>query len=136
MPRKRKSRRGEIRAKQPQLVVTILFSLATELPSHGRGRFNPYSAHQKIPSNSDSFLPDEKSTLTVGDRTGSGDGHPMSTAGQLGAQAIGVGAAVVWSAIGTYLVVKFLEASVGARVSLEEKRNGVERAGLSSKGLR
>ena len=48
----------------------------------------------------------------------------MSTAGQLGAQGIGIGAAVVWSAIGTYLVVKFLEASVGARVSLEEERNG------------
>ena len=60
----------------------------------------------------------------------------MSTAGQLGAQAIGVGAAVVWSAIGTYLIVKFLEASVGARVSLEEERNGVELAALSSNGLR
>jgi ammonium transporter, Amt family len=67
---------------------------------------------------------------------GSGYGHPMSTAGQLVAQAIGVGAAVVWSAIGTYLIVKFLEASVGARVSLEEERNGVELAALSSNGLR
>lgn len=60
----------------------------------------------------------------------------MSTAGQLGAQAIGVGAAVVWSAIGTYLIVKFLEASVGARVSLEEERNGIELAALSSNGRR
>jgi Amt family ammonium transporter len=57
---------------------------------------------------------------------GSGYGHPMSAAGQLGAQAIGVGAAAVWSAIGTYLIVKFLDATVGARVSLEEERNRVE----------
>jgi Amt family ammonium transporter len=57
---------------------------------------------------------------------GSGYGHPMSAAGQLGAQAIGVGAAVVWSAICTYLIVKFLDATVGARVSLEEERNGLE----------
>jgi Amt family ammonium transporter len=57
---------------------------------------------------------------------GSGYGHPMSAAGQLSAQAIGVGAAVVWSAICTYLIVKFLDAIVGARVSLEEERNGLE----------
>jgi ammonium transporter, Amt family len=57
---------------------------------------------------------------------GSGYGHPMSAAGQLGAQAIGVGAAVVWSAICTYLIVKFLDATVGARLSLEEERNGLE----------
>jgi ammonium transporter, Amt family len=57
---------------------------------------------------------------------GSGYGHPMSAAGQLSAQAIGVGAAVVWSAICTYLIVKFLDAIVGARVSLEEERDGLE----------
>ena len=50
----------------------------------------------------------------------------MSAAGQLGAQAIGVAAAVVWSAICTYLIVKFLDATVGARVSLEEERNGLQ----------
>jgi hypothetical protein len=42
----------------------------------------------------------------------------------------GVGAGVVWSAIGAYLIVKCLDATVGARVSLEEERNGVELAAL------
>jgi ammonia channel protein AmtB len=50
----------------------------------------------------------------------------MSIAGQFGAQAIGVGAAAVWSAIGTYLIVKFLDGAVGARVSPEEEHNRVE----------
>ena len=63
---------------------------------------------------------------------GSGYGHPMSVAGQLSAQTIGVGAVAIWSAIGTYLIVKILDASVGARVSLEEERNGVELGVLSS----
>ena len=57
---------------------------------------------------------------------GSGYGHPMSAAGQLGAQAIGVVAAAAWSAICTYVLVKVLDATVGARVSLEEERNGLE----------
>ena len=56
---------------------------------------------------------------------GSGYGHPMSAAGQFGAQAIGVAAAAVWSAFCTYLIVKVLDATVGARVSLEEERNGL-----------
>jgi ammonia channel protein AmtB len=43
---------------------------------------------------------------------------------------------VVWSAIGAYLIVKCHDATVGARVSLEEERNGVELAVLSSNGLR
>ena len=63
---------------------------------------------------------------------GSGYGHAMSAAGQLGAQAIGVGAAAIWSAIGTYLIVKLLDASVGARISLEEERNSVEVRAWSS----
>jgi Amt family ammonium transporter len=57
---------------------------------------------------------------------GSGYGHQMSAAGQLGAQAIGVAAAAAWSAICTYLIVKLLDATVGARVSLEEERRGLE----------
>jgi ammonium transporter, Amt family len=57
---------------------------------------------------------------------GSGYGHQMSAAGQLGAQAIGVAAAAAWSAICTSLLVKVLDATVGARVSLEEERNGLE----------
>jgi ammonium transporter, Amt family len=57
---------------------------------------------------------------------GSGYGHQMSAAGQLGAQAIGVAAAAAWSAICTYLLVKLLDATVGARVSLDEERNGLE----------
>jgi ammonium transporter, Amt family len=57
---------------------------------------------------------------------GSGYGHQMNAAGQLGAQAIGVAAAAAWLAICTYLLVKLLDATVGARVSLEEERNGLE----------
>jgi ammonia channel protein AmtB len=52
--------------------------------------------------------------------------HEMSVANQLGAQAIGVAAAAAWSALCTYLLVKLLDATVGARVSLEEGRNGLE----------
>lgn len=51
---------------------------------------------------------------------GSGYGHAMSVAGQIGAQAIGIAAAVVWSAVWTFLIVKGLAATIGTRVSLEE----------------
>jgi Amt family ammonium transporter len=57
---------------------------------------------------------------------GSGYGHQVSAAGQLGAQALGVAAAAAWSAICTYLLVRLLDATVGARASLEEERNGLE----------
>jgi ammonia channel protein AmtB len=56
----------------------------------------------------------------------------IQTNSNRGAQTIGVGAAAIWSAIGTYLIVKILDASVGARVSLEEERNSVELGVLSS----
>jgi Amt family ammonium transporter len=59
---------------------------------------------------------------------GSGYGHAMSFAGQFGAQALGIAAAAVWSAACTYLIVKLLDHTVGARVSLEEERNGLELA--------
>jgi Amt family ammonium transporter len=59
---------------------------------------------------------------------GSGYGHAMSPAGQFGAQALGVAVAAVWSAGCTYLIVKLLDNTVGARVSLEEERNGLELA--------
>jgi Amt family ammonium transporter len=58
---------------------------------------------------------------------GSGYGHEMSAAGQFGAQALGVAVVAAWSAVCTYLIVKLLDKTVGARVSLEE-RNGLELA--------
>jgi Amt family ammonium transporter len=57
---------------------------------------------------------------------GRGYGHEMSAAGQLGAQALGIAVAAVWSAVCTYLIVKLLDHTVGARVSLEEERDGLE----------
>ena len=57
---------------------------------------------------------------------GSGYGHEMSVGGQFGAQALGIAAAAVWAAVCTYLIVKLLDRTVGARVSLEEERNGLD----------
>jgi Amt family ammonium transporter len=57
---------------------------------------------------------------------GSGYGHEMSVVGQFGAQALGIAVAAVWSVACTYLIVKLLDHTVGARVSLEEERNGLE----------
>jgi Amt family ammonium transporter len=56
---------------------------------------------------------------------GGGYGHVMSLSGQIGAQAIGIAAAVVWSAVWTFLIVKVLAAAVGTRVSLEQERQGL-----------
>jgi Amt family ammonium transporter len=52
----------------------------------------------------------------------------MSAAGQFGAQALGIAVAAVCSAVCTYLIVKLLDQTVGARVSLEEERTGLELA--------
>jgi Amt family ammonium transporter len=43
-------------------------------------------------------------------------------------QAIGIAVTAVWSAVCTYLLVKLLDHTVGARVSLEEERKGLELA--------
>lgn len=56
---------------------------------------------------------------------GSGYGHAMSAAGQIGAQAMGVAAAMVWSAVWTFLIVKVLAATIWTRVSLEQEREGL-----------
>ncbi|HEY3912663.1 MAG TPA: ammonium transporter [Stellaceae bacterium] len=59
---------------------------------------------------------------------GSGYGHQMSPAGQLGAQALGVAAAAIWSAACTFAIVKLLAATIGVRVSIEEQREGLDLA--------
>jgi Amt family ammonium transporter len=43
-------------------------------------------------------------------------------------QAIGIAVTAVWSAVCTYLLVKLLDHTVGARVGLEEERKGLELA--------
>lgn len=57
---------------------------------------------------------------------GSGYGHPLNFAGQLGAQALGVAAAAIWSAVCTFAIVKLLGATTGVRVSVEEQREGLD----------
>ena len=59
---------------------------------------------------------------------GSGYGHEMSAASQFGAQALGIAVTAIWSALCTYLIVKLLDKTVGARVSVEEERTGLELA--------
>jgi ammonium transporter, Amt family len=57
---------------------------------------------------------------------GAGFGHELGGWSQFGAQAIGVSAAIVWSAGCTFVIVKLLAATVGLRVSLEEQREGLD----------
>ncbi|HZT88646.1 MAG TPA: ammonium transporter [Stellaceae bacterium] len=64
---------------------------------------------------------------------GSGFGHDLSGLQQLGAQALGIAAAAVWSVVCTFVIVKLLAATVGVRVSLEEQREGLD---LSTHGER
>lgn len=59
---------------------------------------------------------------------GSGFGDKLSLTGQLGAQAVGIASAAVWSAICTFGIIKLLGATVGIRVSLEEQREGLDLA--------
>ncbi len=59
---------------------------------------------------------------------GIGYGHEMSAGGQLGAQAAGVGAAAIWSAACTFVIIKLLGATVGLKVSIEEQREGLDLA--------
>ncbi|HZK91246.1 MAG TPA: ammonium transporter [Stellaceae bacterium] len=59
---------------------------------------------------------------------GIGFGHDLSASGQLGAQAIGVAAAAVWSAVCTFAIVKLLGATIGVRVSIDEQHEGLDLA--------
>jgi hypothetical protein len=51
-------------------------------------------------------------------------------------QAIGIAVTAVWSAVCTYLLVKLLDHTVGARVSLEEERKGLELAIAAAERVR
>ena len=57
---------------------------------------------------------------------GSGFGHVLGAAAQLRAQAFGVGAAIIWSAAWTFVIVKLLAATVGLKVSAEEQQEGLD----------
>ncbi len=59
---------------------------------------------------------------------GSGFGHETTASAQLGAQALGVGAVALWSAICTFLVIKLLGRTVGLRVSIDEQHEGLDLA--------
>jgi Amt family ammonium transporter len=59
---------------------------------------------------------------------GSGFGHELSTAAQFRAQLLGVGTAVIWSATGTFVIIKLLAATVGLKVSAEEELEGLDLA--------
>ena len=54
------------------------------------------------------------------------DGLFFGNAGQLGIQALAAGAITVFSLIGTWLILKVVQAVVGLRVSSEEKRVGLD----------
>lgn len=57
---------------------------------------------------------------------GSGFGHDLDGPRQLGAQAIGVGIAVIWSAVWTVIVLKLLALTVGLKLSVDEQREGLD----------
>ncbi|HML10335.1 MAG TPA: ammonia channel protein, partial [Stellaceae bacterium] len=57
---------------------------------------------------------------------GSGFGHDLSALAQLRAQVLGVGAAVVWSAVWTFVAIKLLAATVGLKLSVDEQREGLD----------
>ncbi|HYM73084.1 MAG TPA: ammonium transporter [Stellaceae bacterium] len=59
---------------------------------------------------------------------GSGYGHELGAFGQLGAQAIGVAAAALWSVLCTFVVIKLLGATVGLRVGVEDQHEGLDLA--------
>ena len=50
------------------------------------------------------------------------EGNPR----QLLVQAIGVGATVLWCAIGTWITLKIVDALVGLRVGAEQEREGLD----------
>ncbi len=57
---------------------------------------------------------------------GSGFGHDLSGPAQFRAQALGVGAAVAWSAVWTVIIIKLLAATVGLKLSVDEQREGLD----------
>jgi hypothetical protein len=60
----------------------------------------------------------------------------MSIAGQFGVQAIGIAVTAVWSAVCPYLIVKLLDHTVGARVSLERSARASNSPSPPSDGRR
>ena len=64
---------------------------------------------------------------------GIGFGRDIGMGGQLWAQAVGIAAAVVWSAAWSFVIIKLLAVTVGLRVSVDEQREGLD---LSTHGER
>jgi len=65
---------------------------------------------------------------------GAGFADGTSMGGQLGAQATGVVATVVWSAVATFVIVKVVQAVVGLRVSDDEAVEGLDYAAHGETG--
>ena len=57
---------------------------------------------------------------------GTGFSHALSAIEQLRAQAFGIAAVAVWSAAWTFVIIKLLGATVGAKVSIDEQREGLD----------
>jgi Amt family ammonium transporter len=57
---------------------------------------------------------------------GSGFEHDLSALAQFRAQVLGVGAAIVWSAVWTFVAIKLLQATVGLKLSVGEQRKGLD----------
>ena len=64
---------------------------------------------------------------------GSGFGKEITIGGQFWAQLVGIVAAVIWSAVWTFVIVKGLDLAIGTRASLDEQREGLD---LSTHGER
>ena len=54
------------------------------------------------------------------------DGLFLGNAGQLGIQAVMVGAVALFSVIGTWIILKIVQATVGLRVSSEDESTGLD----------
>lgn len=59
---------------------------------------------------------------------GIGYAEGMTLARQVGVQALGVVAAATWCAVGTYVILKLIDVTVGLRVSEEQEREGLDLA--------
>jgi Amt family ammonium transporter len=57
---------------------------------------------------------------------GGGFGHDLNGPQQIAAQALGVGAAIAWSMIGTVVIIALLRAIVGLKLSVDEQREGLD----------
>jgi Amt family ammonium transporter len=57
---------------------------------------------------------------------GIGYANGMTLARQVGVQALGVVAAAAWCAIGTFVILKLIDATIGLRVTEDQEREGLD----------